>query len=147
MPGRSSLVVLMVASLPWSAPARAAEAYLCGPDTIVYVKADELEFKKRTDACIASHYGLTVDAAQPAAGKPSPVKSAAAKTSPVKSVAEKAPTAPSANLRPLADADIVLARSRAPTRLAAATAPDTDFRNVRVLNPTSPDGVWFRHDK
>ena len=55
MPGRSSLVVLMVASLPWSSPARAAEAYLCGPDTIVYVKADELEFKKRTDPCIASH--------------------------------------------------------------------------------------------
>ncbi len=137
MPGRSGLVVLMVASLPWSAPARAAEAYLCGPDTIVYVKADELEFKKRTDPCIASHYGLTVESAKPAAAKPSPVKSVVAKATP----------APAANLRPLADADIVLARPRAPTRVAAATAPDTDFRNIRVLNPTSPDGVWFRHDK
>lgn len=136
MPGRSSLVVLMVA-LPWSAPARAAEAYLCGPDTIVYVKADELEFKKRTDPCIASHYGLTVGAAQPAAAKPSPVRT----------VAEKPMPAPTANLRPLADADIVPARPVARTRVAAATAPDTDFRNVRILNPTSPDGVWFRHDK
>lgn len=47
-------------------PAHADEAFLCGPDTVVYVKPAELELKKRT-YCIAAYYGLQVEPRRPPA--------------------------------------------------------------------------------
>lgn len=43
-----------------ASPAMAAEAYLCDAGRVVYVELADLERMKRTDACIASYYGLTV---------------------------------------------------------------------------------------
>lgn len=117
--------------------ARADEAYLCGPDKIVYVKTEELEFKKRTDPCIASYYGLKVeDAADtPAAESGKTPKTTVGKTAPAitlkKSVALEKPV------------------KEAPQQQAAlqpaAAAPGTDYRHVRVINAASQDEGWFYH--
>jgi hypothetical protein len=126
-----------------STGARADDAYICGPDTIVYVKLEDLEAKKRSDPCIAAYYGLKVvrqDGAPKTAeisSPPSPV------TPPVLNIA--------AELKPL---DVSELPSRVTPKLErqaalvpAVTAPGTNYRDVRVLNATSAADVWFHHQK
>ncbi len=125
---------------------RADEAFLCGPDTVVYVKSEELELKKRTDPCIARYFGLTVDSA------------AAAVT------AEKAaPTASrQADAAVMAAKDVVLKSLQAPETAERVTpplpersaalqppvaAPGTDYRNVKVINASSAADQWFKHTR
>ena len=107
-----------------AAPVRADEAYLCGPDTVVYVAVADLEAKKHSDPCIAAYYGLTVDkTAQPdAAG-----------------VEVRAPaTSASANgaleFKPLDDSDIPEKAVRKAERQAflepPRAMPGTDYRNI-----------------
>lgn len=119
--------------------ARAAEGYLCGANTVVYVEPQDLELKKRTDPCIASYYGLHVDAVAEPKPTPSP-KSAPAKTS---------KATPVAKLRPSVGADASAAVRAPRVRHASAViaAPDTDYRNVRVLNPETPEEAVYRHTK
>ena len=126
-----------------STGARADDAYICGPNTIVYVKLEDLEAKKRSDPCIAAYYGLKVE---PTGGS--------AKTAEV--VSQHSPLAPpalniAAELKPL---DMSELPSRAATKLErqavlvpAVTAPGTNYRDVRVLNATSSADAWFRHQK
>ncbi|MGQ0458003.1 MAG: hypothetical protein ACT4OU_13205 [Hyphomicrobium sp.] len=135
------------------APARAAEGYVCGPDTIVYVEANELEHKKRTDPCIAGYFGLKIE--PPAAAPAPPARPVA--NSPAKTIAE-----PSA--KPAEPARIVAAprppapvpaktiaapqpRAERVAALAPKPAPETDFRNVRILNAKSAQAAWYRHNR
>ena len=151
MVSRASVVVpvIFVSSfLGLSAPgARADEAYLCGPDTVVYVSAVELEHKKKTDKCIAAYYGLTV--AQDASGQSGmPVE-------PAKSAPAKANARPIIELKSLSEPESEpehSVRSRAKFERSASlmppsAAPGTDFRNVRIINAGSGDGQWFKHDR
>lgn len=145
-----------------NAPAvRADEAYLCGPDRIVYVAVADLERMKRTDPCIAAYYGMKVEEpAKPAANKP------AAKAEAATPKAEKivVPATKPAAAKPQAPAPLKAApelkrlpeeahvrRKPAASKLALAempvAAPGTDFRNVRVLNASSPDDAIFHHTK
>ncbi len=132
------VTVFSVASAGIASPGHAAEAYVCGPNKLVYVEAEDLAQMKRTDPCIAAYYGLTVEATDTASS-----------AKPRDSKAEH--VAVSATLRPLADADLLKhSASTAPVRQAAlasppVAAPDTDYRNIRVLNATSVDDAWFHH--
>jgi hypothetical protein len=126
-----------------AAVVRADEAYLCGPDTVVYVSSEELEHKKKTDKCIAAYYGLTVsDDTSRRSGMP---------VEPSKSAPEKATPRPSIELKSLSEPDHSV-RSRAGFERSASlvppsAAPGTDFRNVRIINAGSGDGQWFKHDR
>jgi hypothetical protein len=134
---RADWIIIAAASGLFIVPgqARAAEAFLCGPDTVVYVEVHELEHKKKTDPCIAGYFGLTVgDAADASA------------TLPV--------TTPSANadLRILSDAQDGTAKSALNVNRHAlnaskppVAAANTDFRNVLVLNAESKEQAWYRH--
>jgi hypothetical protein len=125
------------------ASARADEAYLCGPDKVVYVAVADLEAKKHSDPCIAAYYGIKIEAdAAPAA---MPEKQAS-------KPAEKMTSARvTAALKPLSDAEIPSRTSPALQRQASLepprAMPGTDFRNVKVLNAESPEAEWFRHTK
>ena len=131
----------MAAAMP---PARADEAYLCGPDKVVYVKASELEAKKHSDPCIAGYYGLT-------AGKPeAPATTIAAIVAePSPAAAPEGPAVMSVEFKPLAGADVPVRAARkdrhAALLAAPVAAPGTDYRNVRVINAASEDAQWFRH--
>ena len=147
MVSRASVVIPVIFAssiLGLSAPvARADEAYLCGPDTVVYVSSMELEHKKKTDKCIAAYYGLTVaDDASGQSGTP---------VEPSKSAPAKAIARPTIELRSLSEPEHSV-RSRAvfersASLMAPAASPGTDFRNVRIINAGSGDGQWFKHDR
>lgn len=124
--------------------ARADEAFLCGPDTVVYVKPEDLEHKKRTDPCIARYFGLTVESAplpresmQPAGHGPT----ATAKSKPAE-IAFKSLQAPETAERVSPPA---LERSAALRSPVAASG--TDYRNVKVINASSPADQWFKHTR
>jgi hypothetical protein len=124
-------------------PVRADEAYLCGPDKVVYVAVEDLELRKRTDPCIAAYYGLKVEAAV----EVTPI----AATPPVK--LEKAALTKTvvAGLKPLSDAEIPDRISKKPERQAALdpprATPGTDYRNIKILNAASAGDAWYRHTK
>lgn len=117
--------------------ARAEEAYLCGPDKLVYVKVADLEFKKKTDPCIAAYYGLSVEVQAPGAA------AAGAKT------AAKSDPSPNVVMKSSVGEDHAAPRAAKNTRQAALqpahTAPGTDYRNVRVINAASSEDQWFYH--
>jgi hypothetical protein len=145
-----SLLAVFTACSAGATGARADEAFLCGPDTVVYVKPAELELKKRTDPCIARYFGLTVT---------SPEAEAADKTSSAASL--RRDPGPAKNV-PAARKNIAFKSLQAPetdepvtppppARTAAlqppAAAPGTDYRNVRVINASSPSDQWFKHTR
>ena len=139
-----ALTVASSALLQSSGQARADEAYLCGPDTVVYVAVADLEAKKHTDPCIAAYYGLKVEA--------SAVANAAAKpAAAVDKVAKKAAPIAAPSLKALGEPDIPDRVPRKLQRQASLepprTAPGTDYRNVRVINAASEDAAWFHHVK
>lgn len=134
-------------------PARAAEAYVCAPDIVVYVEGGELEHKKRTNACVASHFGLTIEsqttdglAARPA--NPREAKKVAPK------VAQK-PRPVAAKLAPVKFSTVIddtPAAKPAPQRTADAASANASpagagYRNIRILNAASPETAWFHHSK
>ena len=139
------LALLIVPLAPFGA--RADEAFLCGPNTVVYVKAEDLELKKKTDPCIAAFFGLTVApagkadhgpvrtiATPKAGGSPPP---AAQSTAPeFKTLAAPETAEPVA---PLREQSAALQAPRA--------SPGTDFRNVRIINAEPGGEQWFKHEK
>jgi hypothetical protein len=139
-------VTISVAALSFSAiPVRADEAYLCGPDKVVYVAVEDLEMRKRTDPCIAAYYGLKVEAA--AAVEVTPV----AATAPEKLTKTALSKTTVAGLKPLSDAEIPDRVSKRTERQASLDpprpTPGTDYRNIKILNAASTDDAWYRHTK
>jgi hypothetical protein len=137
-------VIFVSSFLGLAAPGvRADEAYLCGSDTVVYVKIEELEHKKKTDTCIAAYYGLTV--ADDASG-PSGII-----TEPSTIVPEKAKARPTIELKSLTEPDHNVRRretfERSASLMPPSAAPGTDFRNVRVINAGTGESQWFKHDR
>lgn len=137
-----TITATAVSIVATSGPIRAAEAYVCGPDHIVYVEVEDLERMKRTDACIAGFYGLTVDKdATPSSGEALATPSAQEPRTSIDAPA----------LRGASETDTTIARSDDAHRVASAepvrAASNTDFRNVRVLNAVSADGTWYRHTR
>lgn len=140
-------------------PVRAAEAYLCEAGRVVYVELGDLERMKRTDACIAGYYGLTVEGAAPsvppaAAGERSasateiaaPQQAASAKPGSPSTFAARSAT-PGRRPAGLKDTSVrTIDMTRASRGAAPVAAPETDYRNVRVINASTGDGQWFRHD-
>lgn len=142
-------------------PVRAAEAYLCEAGRVVYVELADLEWMKRTDACIAGYYGLTVEGAAPsvppaAAGErsasateisaPPQAKAASAKPGSPSTFAARSAT-PGRRPAGLKDTSVrTIDMTRASRGAAPVAAPETDYRNVRVINASTGDGQWFRHD-
>lgn len=145
--GLSAVAVSLIAR-----PAVADEAYLCGPDSVIYVSAADLPNMKRTNACIAAYYGLKVEetgtkALSPKAA-PKPV-SAAAKAKPIADV--RAQAVVQSALKPQIAPEPSTRAASVPMRQASlapvSAAPGTDFRNVRILNATSDDAAVFHHTK
>ena len=129
------------------ATARADEAYLCGPDKVVYVSVADLPMMKRTDPCIAAYYGLTVEGTSTAAGAQPAAGHAPA-------IAQSANSIKS-ELKPLSDNDIRGSAAEfpqqqaalAPARMPPRATVGTDYRNVKVLNAATPGSAWFHHAK
>jgi hypothetical protein len=126
-----------------STGARADDAYICGPNTIVYVKLEDLEAKKRSDPCIAAYYGLKVEQPGVTATTAEVIAPLSPAAPPVRNIA--------AELKPLVVSELpsrVTPKLERQAALApAVTAPGTNYRDVRVLNATSSADAWFHHEK
>lgn len=178
----SSLSTLVVAFSACAAvigapdAAVAAEAYLCAGGRIVYVEFADLERMKRTDACVAGYYGLTVEPAAVAAPTTTPAAALASPSTPPAVLDAAAPAAGSARRpspadyaarrvapgRPAARSVRTIAMIRkaggvpaasgagatvaAPALATPVPTPGTDFRNVRVINASASGEQWFHHD-
>lgn len=135
---------LFAAAFAAAAGARADEAFLCGPDNIIYVKPSEIEQKKKTDPCVARSYGLTVEEHLAETPEGEVVKSetpALSKPAGQKPVALKALQSPETAERVIRDPE------RTAALLPPSPSPGTDFRNVRVINASSPGEQWFKHTR
>lgn len=130
-------------------PAVADEAYLCGPDSVIYVSVADLPKMKRTNACIAAYYGLKVEASeqQPANKRSLPVSRPSTMAA---NVQRKNPEAHAA-LKPLVEPEAlvrdVAIEARQASLVRPLTAPGTDFRNVKIINATSDEDAVFRHTR
>lgn len=165
------LVVVQVA-MAAQLPAMADELFICGGNKIVRVAVDDLEAMKRTNACVASHYGLEV---APAARKPahaprkSSNKSPGAPLKSTKSVVDHVQKAhqPASKARIPSKARIA-GKKRAPVKQGQSpvkaetptfkiyqpgdslpveeiqTKP-SDYRNIRILNGKGDKAQWHRH--
>lgn len=125
--------------------ASADEAFLCGPSTIVYVAAGELEQKKKTDPCIAAYFGLTIDpgAGLGAGAAPVKAKERIAKANGLDANARQLKRLDGPEVsEPVAERNV-----RSAALLPPEASPGTDFRNVRVINAPSDEARWFRHDR
>ena len=127
---------------------RADEAYLCEDGRIVKVAPGKLEDLKRTDACIAAYYGLTIGTAPRLENKgletgaiAPPGPRTAAPSVAVDAPLRPAPTAKSAPQKP----ELTTAAKAAPIAPRAATG--TDYRNVVLLNATPGEAAIFRHER
>lgn len=135
-----------------SLPVRADEAYLCGPDKVIYVSAADLPNMKRTNACVAAYYGLKVEAsAKAVADVPAEPKRATVAQVPDAKPAKAAQVA----LKPISELEPSTRAAEKPVRqaaLAVASAtpvalPGTDYRNVKILNAANPEDAVYRHTK
>lgn len=142
--------------------ARADEAFLCGPSSLVYVKSEDVEARKKTDPCVAAYFGLTVPpAATPALGPAAPAEAGQSRQAGAPAVRTIA--RPKADAAAAARPDFkTFAASETPETASAAShvstaflappvlpspAPDTDFRNVRIINAEPGGEQWFKHVK
>lgn len=139
---RGSIAVLAFAmsALTQTPMAHADEAYVCDAGHVVYVKPGELEAMKRSDACIASYYGITL-APPSAPAVAGPVKAPQIELKKLDDPEQQANSGKPSTMRFAYASGTAEIRYRAPP-LAAA---ETDFRNVRLINGGAESGGWFRH--
>lgn len=158
----SVLVAVVLGSPLFQGTAWADEGFVCEGGRVAYVRFGELEAMKRKDPCIAAYFGAVVesDAAMTSetgadarqeqlVGRALPVIRTAgtrpaigARTSAVPVLKEMPRLAtPSASVKKVAS-NTPAARASAPPPVAH---PETDFRNVRILNAGPGESTIFRH--
>ncbi len=155
--GRFALIeiaILLSGSLMFAgvSGARAEEAFLCGPDQVVYVRFEDLEARKHSDPCIAAYFGIKIeDASKLAAPVVSFVAPAATVGAEAVVVAPVADTRVAFTLKSLTDKDMPLRATRLASRgrvvRPVVSAPGTDYRNIHVINAQDSEEEWFRHTR
>lgn len=100
---------------------QAAQTFMCDDGRLLEVELDQLENLKRTDPCIAAHYGLKVRIV------PLPVK------------------------RPPPPIQHVLKGSRAPAKaprdVGQVAQAGSSYRRVRIINAAQGRRAWFIHSR
>lgn len=137
----------MACALAAAGRVRADEAFVCGPDTIIYVKSEEIELRKQTDACVAAHFGLTVETkAAPARQEPADLAEVHRTKLTVKPVANAKAAATA--VRPAAEVNSASTTTQLSARPQPAAASEgINYRRVRVINATSASTAWFIHTR
>lgn len=169
----SVMVAVTLGVTPYTGGAVADEAYVCEGGRVAYVRFGELEAMKRKDPCIAAYYGAGAgagaddEAAGSEPGDSEPVRDDAAEAPGALSVVRTAGTSGSVAARPNAgpvlkvQPRLVAPQRQIGPRLVAASGPtggvaqravappvahpETDFRNVRVINAPRGENAVFRH--
>lgn len=163
----SVLVAMTLGLSPYNGGAIADEAYVCDGGRVAYVRFGELEAMKRKDPCIAAYYGAAdgavadgtpqdADRAIDRVDAPGPLP--VVRTAGTKGVvATRKVAAPTLEALPQMAAPPRQAQLRKVASSGAAGGvaervvapplahPETDFRNVRVINAAPGESTVFRH--
>ena len=160
------MVVSLGLVLLWAPQFRAIadEMFICDGNKIVRVAFEKLAHMKRTNACVAAHYGLEI--------KPVPAEPAALNTArsdkfqsgPVRAhrpAAKPAPKAKKADVQVSTKQATQKTQGRLPAQKAPSesrifrsdealpieeiSAEPSDYRNIRVLNAKTKPTQWYRH--
>lgn len=121
-------------------PAQADEGYLCSDGSIVYVKLGTLERMKRSNACVAAYYGLKVEEAadrQPAPAASAPIAPADTAAPSLRRLPDETPPA----------TGVARNAREAALRRPPMPAPNTDYRNVRIINAADGQARTFHHQR
>lgn len=130
-----------------NAPAKAAEVFVCEGGRLVRVKPGELERLKRTDACIARYFGLSVggpETVQPEAA-PADTEPFTPQPRPGRPPRDAGPTTPIAHGSGEDRAETVgrvIEAAPAPGE-ARRPKPPSDHRNVLLLNSEPGASPYF----
>ena len=124
--------------------ARSAQLFVCDGGKAIQIDAAELEAAKRTNRCVARHFGLSVETTAPSAAKVS-LRTSIATLAPGMVVQIDLPVRKprQAPLRTTVPTHQKTGRSHSSNRMAKA-AP-VDFRKVRIINATPGSEKWFNH--
>lgn len=126
-----------------NAPAHAVETFVCEDGSTVSAEASQLEALKRTNACVAQHFGLapeTGPAASALSVPPPPRRPATAVTAaPVQTPRATTPVAATAVVsKPMTTGSI---------KSSARHLEPGTFRRVRILNPSPGGADYFLHTR
>lgn len=104
----------------FSEGAQANQTFMCDDGRMVQVKFEDLERRKRTDACVAAHFGLTVQLVPLPRQRPKDFSGRGLKG----------------------------AQAATPERPEiGAVATSTDYRNVRIINAGPGSTGWYQHTR
>ncbi|MDX2289029.1 MAG: hypothetical protein NW217_09440 [Hyphomicrobiaceae bacterium] len=149
-----AVAILLTAVMP--APGLANETFVCEDGSIVTVLPGQLEAMKRTDPCVAAHYGIRRGGEDQRGAAPPPAPAPVASFAPADApLPERKPNDEIADkLRALESPDALARSTRdVPLSVAAggqspgASAAPSDFRNVYILNAPAGAERYFRHTR
>lgn len=146
----------------------ADEVFICGGDKVVRVALDKLADMKRTNACVAAHYGLEIKptpvaqpqdsegvlrrllskpvrAKRPPAKEHKAAKSTAGPERTAKSKPSAAAKKKATKSAKVQDLPVKVYKSGDALPVEEIAAKPSDYRNVRVLNGKTPTTRMHRH--
>ncbi|MCH9764876.1 MAG: hypothetical protein K0U34_02635 [Alphaproteobacteria bacterium] len=153
---RMTLLTLILVGSIGCGIATAGEVYICDRNKVVTVAPGQLEHMKRTNACIAAHYGLRLPentAVKVAASTESQLVSGPVRVQRPEKKIGVAATKSSAKAAAAAVPKVTqkVAKPQVPVPHDTAlpveevAADPSDYRNIRVLNAKTKPAQWYRH--
>ncbi len=135
----------------------ADELFICDGNKNLRVPLEKLDHMKRTNACVAAHYGLEVKAKKEPAttskarlhkllSGPVRVHKKPAKAKPVASKpATTMRTLPAKPTSAQASSEVKIFRRGEALPIEEIAAKPSDHRNIRVLNAKTKPAQWYHH--
>ena len=127
--------------------AHASQFFVCEDGRTIEVARGELAAAKRTNACVAKHFGLTIKPEKIASNQQAAAPKEAAKVGPSAHIDIALPVRKPqrTKLRATAAKAPQVRDELSSKRVAEATS--TSYRRVRVINARTPSGRWFQHTR
>lgn len=125
--------------------ARADQYFVCKDGRAISVAQGDLEKAKRTNACVARHYGLSLAPPDPGLRSSTAPTTSLADHPLAETVELPARRPRTPELRKTQTA--VTQRSTSPRIGKVAEADNSNYRRVRIINAQPGSPVWFHHKR
>ena len=124
--------------------ARSAQLFVCASGKAIEIEKSELENAKKTNPCVARHFGLKIKtkSAKDATSKLRPVIAVQATEAQVELPVRKPKTAA---LRETVPSHKKTDKRATTNRIAEVTSGD--YRKVRIINAAPGSSKWFNHTR
>ncbi len=129
--------------------ARSEQLFVCDGGKAMRIAADQLELAKRTNPCVARHYGLHVEvkASQETKKVLRPVIQPVIRPSETATTDIELPVRKPELKTVLKTLPSPQARENRAAANRLAQSSSTDFRKVRIINAAPKSAKWFNHNR